>query len=156
MRGPTERQIAESLCAIFSALERLHGAGMRDGQAARVRREAVHFLWELREGAKLSENRPHSVEAWTCRMEGAKALLRYEHSVPVAVFMPVLRAAAGNPDVMLAALKRYVRPVIVTEEEARRLASEGLNHTLPPGVEIDDWTARYRLIGVRLRGEGIC
>lgn len=62
--GPAERQIAESLCSIFSALEQLHDAGLRDGQASRVRREAVHFLWELREGAKLSRDRPHSVEAW--------------------------------------------------------------------------------------------
>lgn len=152
--GPSERQIAESLCLIFSALEQLHDAGLRDGRASRVRREAVHFLWELREGTKLSEDRPHSVAAWACRMDGAKALLRYEHSVPVAVFMPVLRAAAGNPDAMLEALKRYVRPVIVTEDEAHRLAREGLNHSLPPGVEADDWAARYRTVGVRLRDEG--
>lgn len=156
VKAPTDRQIAESLCSIFSALERLHDAGLRDGQASRVRREAVHFLWELREGAKLSEGRPHSVEAWACRMEGTKALLRYEHSVPVAVFMPVLRAAAGSPDAMLEALKRYVRPVIVTEEEALRLTKEGLNHSLPPGGEVDDWAARYRAIGVRLRDEGMC
>lgn len=87
-------------------------------------------------------------------MDGAKASLRYEHSVPVAVFMPILRAAAGNPDAMLAALKRYVRPVIVTEEEAHRLATEGLNHSLPPESEVDDWAARYRAIGVRLRDQG--
>lgn len=61
--GPSERQIAGSLCSIFSALEQLHDAGLRDGRASRVRREAVHFLWELREGTKLSEGRPHSVAA---------------------------------------------------------------------------------------------
>jgi hypothetical protein len=58
---PDELQIAECLCSIFTALETLHGAGMRVGQASKVRREAVHFLWELREGAKLSAHRPHSV-----------------------------------------------------------------------------------------------
>lgn len=149
---PSDLQIAECICTIFAALEQLHANGMRDGQASKVRREAVHFLWELRGGPKLSQKRPHSVEAWSHRERGLNALLRYEHSVPVAVFMPILRAAAGSPSQMLAALKLYVRPVIVTEDETRRLAGSGLNHTLPAGLSADDWGARYRAVGIALRG----
>lgn len=150
--GASDEQIAECICTIFTALEQLHANGMRDGQASKVRREAVHFLWELREGPKLSKERPHSVEAWSHRERGLKALLRYEHSVPVAVFMPILRAAAGSPSQMLAALKLYVRPVIVTEDESRRLAGSGLNHIMPAGSDADDWAVRYRAVGIALRG----
>lgn len=148
---PTELQIAECLCAIFAALEGLHIAGMRDGRASKVRRESVHFLWELREGGKLSAERPHSAAAWDFRQGGGRGGLQYEHSVPVAVFMPILRAASRDPHSMLAALKRYVRPVIVTDEEARSLAASGLNHSLPAGVDLDDWAARYRQAGIALR-----
>lgn len=150
--NPSDEQIAECICTIFAALEELHANGMRDGQASKVRREAVHFLWELREGTKLSQDRPHSVEAWSHRERGIKDQLRYEHSVPVAVFMPILRAAAGDAIQMLAALKLYVRPVIVTEDESRRLASSGLNHSLPAGLKADDWRARYQAVGIALRG----
>ncbi len=89
--------------------------------------------------------------AWDQRLGGERGGLQYEHSVPVAVFMPILRATSSDPQAMLSALRRYVRPVIVTSEEARLLATIGLNHSLPPHTQSDDWAARYRQAGIALR-----
>lgn len=146
----TEREIAASIADIFQAVERLHALGMPDARGSKVRREAVHFLWELREGPELDSRRPHSQAARAYRNRGETALLRYEHSIPLASCMGALRQAAADPDRMLLALRLYVRPVIVLEEECARLRQAGLNSRLPDGADAIDAIARYQAAGIKM------
>ncbi|HEX6858885.1 MAG TPA: hypothetical protein VF138_01610 [Caulobacteraceae bacterium] len=145
-----ELDIATAISRIFLAVEDLHSKGVSEAKGSRLRREAIHFLWETREQSKFDANRPHSVAARAYRATGATELLRYEHSIPLASYMPVLRKAAKEPELMLAALKRYVRPVIVLEDECRMLTKCGLASRLPVGAAPDDALARYRQAGIEI------
>lgn len=142
-----EIKVARAIAEIFAALERLHQQGAVDASGSRVRREAVHFLWELRAGAKLAETRPHSLAARELRKTGQLADLEYDHSIPVACFMPVLRQSAGSPQRMLHALQTYVRPVVLTSNEHSLLAARGLRSKMPIDRDLADALARYREAG---------
>lgn len=143
-----EIEVARTIADIFAALERLHEQGAGDASGSRVRREAVHFLWELRAGSKLAEARIHSIAARAQRRAGELAGLEYDHSIPVACFMPVLRRSAASPEMMLRALQTYVQPVILTSDEHRLLAARGLRSKMPAHCELDDPLARYRDVGI--------
>ncbi|RYG86162.1 MAG: hypothetical protein EON59_10615 [Alphaproteobacteria bacterium] len=145
---PSDLEIASAIAGVFRSVEMLHSAGWRDGRGAKIRREAVHFLWETRDVPKLSPHRPHSIRAREYRRSGDVGDLRYEHSIPLATYMPILRAASADPHQMLSALKLYVRPVIVLEEECRLLSRAGLNSLLPAGSEPHDALARYASVGI--------
>jgi hypothetical protein len=140
---------AEAICAIFLAVERLHDLGLPDARGSKVRRE-THFLWELREGAKLGDARPHSLPARLCRQRGQIGELTYEHSIPLATVMPLLRKAAGSPSRMLELLKKCVQPVLVTKEEGRRLASVGLGLRMPASARDYDPLTRYVQAGIEI------
>ena len=148
VRMAPEIEVARAIAEIFSALDRLHREGASDASGSRVRREAVHFLWELREGAKLAASRPHSAAARERRKACATDGLEYDHSIPVACFMPELRRAATSPEAMLYALRTYVRPVILTSEEHGLLAASGLRAKMPASCAPSDPTARYRQAGI--------
>lgn len=152
---PPEIEVARAISEIFSALERLHTHGANDASGSRVRREAVHFLWELRDGPKLAESRPHSVSAREHRRSGLTIGLDYDHSIPVSCFMPELRRAAETPEQMLVALRTFVRPVILTSEEHRFLAERGLRSKMPTKCELNDAFARYREVGIAIEGTAL-
>ena len=145
-----EIEVARAISDIFVALERLHNHGTRDASGSRVRREAVHFLWELRTGSKLAETRAHSLAARVQRETGQLSGLEYDHAIPVACFMPVLRHSAGSPDTMLQALRTYVRPVVLTSVEHALLATQGLRSKMPADCELTDPLARYRAAGIAI------
>ena len=145
-----EIEVARTIADIFAALDRLHEQGASDASGSRVRREAVHFLWELRAGAKLAETRTHSLAARAQRRAGRLAGLEYDHSIPVACFMPVLRRAAGSPEMMLRALQTYVQPVVLTSDEHGLLALRGLRSKMPAHCDLHDGMARYREVGIAM------
>lgn len=145
-----EIEVARAIADIFAALERLHQNGAADASGSRVRREAVHFLWELRAGAKLAETRPHSLAARAHRARGHLVGLEYDHAIPVACFMPILRRSAGSAETMLTALQTYVRPVVLTSDEHSRLAVGGLRSKMPIHCELHDALARYRELGIAI------
>lgn len=147
---PTELLIATSIAEIFRAVEKLHDAGLRDSAGSRVRREAIHFLWETRDLTKLDARRPHSAAARAYRQTGETSELRYEHSIPLASYMPILRAAATDPAVMLLALHKFVRPVLVLESECRKLTAAGLASRMPANAMADDCNASYRAVGIEV------
>jgi len=146
----TELDIAICIARIFDSVEDLHRKGLPDARGSRVRREAIHFLWETRELGKLDHRRPHSVAARAYRGSGLTELLRYEHSVPLATYMPQLRATARDPGAFLETLQRFVRPVIVLKSECDRLTAAGLASRMPMGIQADDFMARYRAAGVEI------
>ncbi|MBX7133437.1 MAG: hypothetical protein K1X67_12255 [Fimbriimonadaceae bacterium] len=147
-----EIEVARTIADIFAALERLHQQGARDASGSRIRREAVHFLWELRAGAKLAHDRAHSVAARAQRQAAQLGGLEYDHSIPVACFMPLLRQACGSAEMMLGRLKMLVRPVILTGDEHNLLAARGLRSKMPAGCEVTDTMARYRTAGIAIEG----
>lgn len=147
---PEDIEIAEEISQVFAALERLHAAGLPATRANKIRRETIHFLWEVRSEAKFSANRPHSVQARLSRAAGSTDDLTYEHSIPLATVMPALRAAAGDSKAMLDLLRTYVRPVIVLKAEGKALAAAGLNAKLPVNALADDATARYLACGIEV------
>jgi len=145
-----EIEVARAIADIFAALERLHEQGAGEASGSRVRREAVHYLWELRAGAKLAETRTHSLAARAQRRRGQVAGLEYDHSIPVACFMPVLRRSLASPEMMLHALQTYVQPVVLTSEEHNLLATQGLRSKMPDYCELHDALARYRSVGITI------
>jgi hypothetical protein len=147
---PTDAEIAGEISQIFAALERLHGAGLPATRANKIRRETIHFLWEVRSVAKFSPSRPHSIEARRYRASGSTDELTYEHSIPLATVMPALRAAAGDGAAMLDLLRMYVRPVIVLKAEGKALAAAGLNARLPVDALAGDSRARYLACGIEI------
>ena len=147
-----DEDIAGAIAAIFRPLERLHAAGLPEARGTKVRREAIHFLWELKDGTKFDSRRPHSIAARAYRLGGETALLRYEHSIPLASCMARLRDAARDTTTMLAALRLYVHPVIVLDEECTRLRTAGLNARLPEGADNADPFARYRATAIMIEG----
>ena len=64
--------------------------------------------------------------------------------------MPELRRSAGSAESMLQALRTFVHPVIVTEDEHRLLHSRGLGSKLPHGCAVGDKNARYQALGITL------
>tara|TARA_R110000787_G_scaffold34914_11_gene90131 strand:- start:397 stop:849 length:453 start_codon:yes stop_codon:yes gene_type:complete len=147
---PSDVDIAHEIAQIFAALESLHEKGLPGARANKVRREVIHFLWEIRAEAKFSQSRPHSLLARAYRESGAKDELTYEHSIPLATIMPRLRSAAGDGAAMLDLLKRYVQPVIVLKSESKLLASAGLNASLPLDALDDDRRSRYLACGIAI------
>lgn len=147
-----DRDIATAISGIFQNLEDLHRKGLPVARGSKVRREAIHFIWELRSGAKLDSSRPHSRAARDYRASGQTVRLRYEHSIPLASCMELLRAASADPNVFLAALQQYIRPVIVLDTESDLLRQKGLNSRLPQGASCDDGFARYRAVGIEIEG----
>jgi hypothetical protein len=146
----SEQAIAEEIAAIFLAMERLHEKGLPISKASKVRREAIHFLGETREEGKLSPKRRHSLAARRARSEGRMSELTYEHSIPLASIMPLLRSAAGDGPAMLGLLRTYIQPVIVTKDEAKVLSRAKLHACLPTGASGDDAMARYRACGIKI------
>ena len=152
----SDLEIAQAVCGVFASVEALHAKGLPDARGSRVRREAVHFLWELRDQSKLAPERPHSAAARRQRQTGDTTDLRYEHAIPLATFMPTLRAAVtGGPEAMLSALRRFVRPVIVVDAECRRLTKVGLAASMPAAAAPDDPVARYRAAGIALEARDV-
>lgn len=147
---PSELDVATAIAVIFRAVERLHDLGLKDSRGSKVRREAIHFLWELRGVEKLAAERPHSVAARDYRRQGLTTLLRYEHSIPLATCMQILRAAASDPDVFLVALQKFVRPVIVLDSECQTLSRLRLGSSMPSGSKGDDPLARYVAAGIEI------
>lgn len=145
-----EIEVARTVAEIFTSLDRLHERGAKEASGSRIRREAVHFLWELREGPKLAEARRHSLAARMQRRVGDPAGLEYDHAIPVACFMPILRRSAASPEQMLQSLKTYVHPVVLTAAEHSLLAAQGLRSKLPARCELHDVLARYREVGVEV------
>lgn len=147
---PADIEIAAAIANIFQALERLHESGMLDSKGGRIRREAIHFLWETRLKSKMDSSRRHSIAARASRQGGETALLRYEHSVPLASCMSLLRTASARPESMLSALETYIHPIIVLELECRLLTTAGLSSRMPPGAEAQDSMARYNAVGIEI------
>ena len=147
---PSDAEIAAEIARIFAALESLHAKGLPVARANKVRREIIHFLWEVRTESKFSHTRPHSRLARAYRQSGAKDELTYEHSIPLATIIPRLRRAAGDPEAMLELLTRYVQPVVVLKTEGKILAGAGLNAKLPMDALDDDARARYLACGIEI------
>jgi hypothetical protein len=145
-------QRTEAVRQILKQLYTLLEQGFPENRIGRIERETIFFLYEGLE--KYSLDKPHSKAAREKRSEKNFSLqeITYDHAIPLATLRSGLRRATSSPDAMREFLARYVRGVVITREEDKKL-NRGLRRSMPDGAEDDDLMARYRAANIGFLAE---
>jgi len=143
---PTEAARVEAIRQILIQLYSLHKAGLHSRHISRIERECIFFLYEFAEVGKFDNSRPHSRAAKLLKASRPAKLhthLTYDHAIPFATLRAEMMEAVESSQKMHAFLKRFIKGVVITRVEDRRL-SQNLRRKLPPGALSHDMMARYR------------
>lgn len=146
MSLPSETERVEAIRQILIQLYNLHGAGLHSRHISRIERESIFFLYESVGQDKFHDSRPHSKAARLLRESNPASLhklVTYEHAIPLSTLRAELMSATGSTQTMYAFLKRFIKGVIITREEDKRLNGR-LRKSLPQGAASHDMMARYR------------
>lgn len=153
----TKQAVVAALAEILRQLNTLEDLGIKANRLAKLRREAIFFLYEGGGDHKWSEHRPHSAGARALMREvgsglrskgHALKLLTYEHAVPLATLASAMRAAATTDEGLERFLDTHVLGVVLLRAEDDLLRNAKLRQTMPTGSAPHDRMARYRAAGV--------
>jgi hypothetical protein len=152
-----EQQRVEALRQILLQLYALVDLGMPWAKVRRVAREAIFFLYEGGEALKYHEDRPHSAAARALRKHGKRLYsshgIRYEHAIPIATLEAELRSATATSEGLCEFLRKFLRTVVITSEEDKKLTAARLARRMPEGAHRYDMLARYRFVGIEFLSE---
>jgi hypothetical protein len=137
----------EAVRQILIQLYALHSKGLPAAQISRIEREAIFYLYEGLD--KYGSHQPHSAAARARRSDAVFSLkdVTYDHAVPLATLRDGLREATSSLDAMREFLSRYIRGVVITREEDKKL-NRGLRRSMPKGAQAYDLMARYRAVEI--------
>jgi hypothetical protein len=151
MSLPTERDRVEAIRQILIQLYRLVDKGLPETHIRRIERESIFFLFENVGMEKLHKDRPHSKAARNIlrTLPGEfKKSVTYDHTIPLATLRQKLKDATVSREAMYEFLMRFIKGVVITRAEDKRLNKLGLRKALPPEALCHDMMARYRSAGI--------
>ena len=137
------------LRVIFSAVKlayEMRDLGFQKTAYAKILRETIHFVWEIREIPKRSRYRLRSKAALGVPLSE----LEYDHAIPMRVVIEMILTNWPDKRQVEWVLRNMVRGVLITKEEHNSLRDKKLSSAMPDGWGGQDWTARYRMAGIEL------
>lgn len=137
------------LAIIFSVAETafvMQQSGFPKTAYSKLLREAIFFVWEIREKPKHSKHRVRSNAA----IGLPSSELDYDHAVPMRIVIEMILAAWPDTQRVEWIIRNLVRGVLITKDEHSLLRARKLSSQMPDDWDGKDWAARYREVGICL------
>ena len=142
----SEEKRLQTVFSVIALSHEMRELGYPKTAYSRILREAVFFVWEMRETAKHSKHRVRSKAAVGLHPRE----LDYDHAVPMRVVVELLLDAWPNKQAVEYVLRNLVRGVLITKDEHGNLRKELLSSKMPEDWNGIDWDARYKKVGIEL------
>jgi hypothetical protein len=145
----SEEERLKLICEAVRYCQRVRAMGMVPGGWTKALREAIFFMWEVREANKKGAARFRSIAASGTEWGGHRVV--YDHAIPFNyVQNDLLALAEPDPAGVRDILDRRLVACLITREEDRLLASKKLSRAMPANWDGIDPLARYEAAEIRV------